>query len=331
MGVASASAPTGDEVHVAVGILFNAQGEVLLTRRPEDVHQGGLWEFPGGKVEAAETIQAALRRELREELGIKVLSARPLIRVRHAYPDKRVLLDVWRIERYRGEPRGLEAQPLRWAAPEVLNRLSFPAADVPIINALRLPSLYLITGDPADRPAVFLYRLERALEQGIRLLQLRARQLSEPALLDLYRQAQTLARRYEATLLLNGGPEQALAVQADGVHLSAPRLLALHSRPLPADRRVAASCHTEAELRHASRLGLDFVVVSPVRRTSSHPETPPLGWEGLRALTETANLPVYALGGMTPADLEQAWRHGAQGIAAIRSLWDEGEQASCRE
>ena len=321
----------GDEVRVAVGILFNTRGEVLLTRRPEYVHQGGLWEFPGGKVEAVETIQEALRRELHEELGITVLSARPLIRIRHAYPDKRVLLDVWRVDRYLGEPRGLEAQPLRWAAPEALNRLSFPAADVPIINALRLPSLYLITGDPADRPSVFLQRLERALERGIRLLQLRAGQLPEPALLALYRQAQMLARRYEATLLLNGSPEQALAVQADGVHLRARRLLSLHSRPLPADRWVAASCHSETELRHACRLGLDFVVVSPVKHTRSHPDTPPLGWEGLQVLTEMANLPVYALGGMTPDDLEQAWRHGAQGIAAIRSLWDEGEQESCRE
>ena len=318
-----APAPAGDEVHVAVGILFNPQGEVLLTRRPLHVHQGGLWEFPGGKVEAAETIQAALQRELHEELGITVLSARPLIRIRHAYPDKRVLLDVWRIEHYRGEPQSLEAQPLCWAAPDALNRLDFPAADVPIIDALRLPSLYLITGEPADRPAVFLQRLEQALERGLRLLQLRARQLPEPALLGLYRQAQALTRRYGATLLLNGSPAQALAVQADGVHLSAPRLLALQSRPLSAGRWVAASCHNEAELRHACRLGLDFVVVSPVSHTRSHPDTPPLGWKGLQALTEMANLPVYALGGMTPADLERAWRHGAQGIAAIRSLWDE--------
>ncbi|MFO1430805.1 MAG: Nudix family hydrolase [Candidatus Competibacteraceae bacterium] len=322
-----ASTWVDEEVRVAVGILFNAHGKVLLTRRPDHVHQGGLWEFPGGKVEAAETIQAALQRELREELGITVLSARPLIRIRHTYPDKRVLLDVWRVDRYEGEPQGLEAQPLRWAVPDVLNRLHFPAADVPIINALRLPSLYLITGNPVDRPAVFLQRLERSLERGIRLLQLRAGQLPAAALLNLYRQAKMLAKRYEATVLLNGSPEQVLVVQADGVHLSARRLLELQSRPLPADRWVAASCHNEAELRHACRLGLDFVAVSPVKHTRSHPDTAPLGWEGLQTLTEMANLPAYALGGMTPDDLEQAWHHGAQGIAAIRSLWNnEGEQ-----
>ncbi len=317
--------PAGNReaVHVAVGIVVNPQGEVLITRRPEQVHQGGLWEFPGGKVESAEAVEAALVRELREELGIEVLAARPLIRIRHAYPDKQVLLDVWRVDRYRGQPRGLEGQPLCWSTPAALLNHVFPAADLPIINALRLPSQYLITGEPADCPPVFLQRLERALRQGIRLVQLRARQLPAEPLLDLYRQAQAWGKRYGAAILLNGSTEQACAVDADGVHLSAGQLLTLDCRPLPADRWVAASCHNREELHHACRLGLDFVVVSPVLRTASHPATPPIGWPGLRALTEAAKLPVYALGGMTPAELEQAWRHGAQGIAAIHSLWNE--------
>jgi 8-oxo-dGTP diphosphatase len=319
------STDPGEEVHVAVGIVVNPQGEVLITRRPEQVHQGGLWEFPGGKVEPGEDFKVALVRELHEELGIEVLAARPLIRIRHAYPDQQVLLDVWRIKRYHGQPQGLEGQPWRWLAPAALTRAAFPAADVPVINALRLPSRYLITGEPADRPPVFLQCLERALQRGIRLVQIRARQLPTDSLLALYRQAQTLGRRYGATVLLNGSPEQARAVNADGVHLSTARLLALDRRPLPVDRWVSASCHTPAELHQAGRLGIDFVVAAPVRTTASHPEAPALGWKGLRALTEVTNLPVYALGGMRPADVEQAWRHGAQGIAAIRSLWNEGD------
>jgi len=123
-------------------------------------------------------------------------------------------------------------------------------------------------------------------------------------------------------VLLNGSPEQAQRVNADGVHLSANRLLALDRRPLPVNRWVAASCHNEAEVLHARRVGVDFIVVSPVRYTLSHPDAAALGWERLRILTELASLPVYALGGMTLADLGCARSHGARGIAAIRAFWE---------
>ncbi len=123
-------------VHVAVGVLYNEQGRVLITRRPENTHQGGLWEFPGGKVETGEDVGAALCRELREELGVTVLAARPFVKVSHRYPDKEVLLDVWRVEHYEGEPRGLEGQPVDWLAPAALRERSFPLANVPIIDAI---------------------------------------------------------------------------------------------------------------------------------------------------------------------------------------------------
>jgi 8-oxo-dGTP diphosphatase len=308
--------------HVAVGILSNADGKVLIARRPNHVHQGGLWEFPGGKREFDELIQAALVRELREELGVELLSVRPLIRVRHSYTDEQVLLDVWRVNDYRGQPCGLQGQPLAWVAPAELPRYSFPAADFPILSALSLPACYLITGEPVDCPTLFLDRLQVALERGVKLVQLRAKSLPEDSLLDLYQQARTLANAFDVPILLNGSSEQAQAVDADGVHLSADQLLKLDQRPLPKNRWVAASCHNALEVLHADQIGVDFIVVSPVLSTPSHPQALPLGWEGLRALTELANLPVYALGGMTLADLENAWWHGTQGIAAIRALWE---------
>ncbi len=127
----------GAYLHVVVGIVVDAQGRILITRRADHAHQGGLWEFPGGKLEAGEPAQAGLIRELREELGIRVRAAQPLMTIRHSYPDKAVLLDVWRIEDYTGDPRGLEGQPMRWVAPGELSDWNFPAADEPIIDALR--------------------------------------------------------------------------------------------------------------------------------------------------------------------------------------------------
>jgi len=123
-------------VHVAVGILINAAGKILIARRADHVHQGGLWEFPGGKVEAGETVQAALQRELQEELGVGTDGYIPVIQVRHDYGDKQVLLDVHRATRIEGEAHGREGQPLRWVMPEDLQVYTFPAANLPIIHAL---------------------------------------------------------------------------------------------------------------------------------------------------------------------------------------------------
>lgn len=310
-------------VRVAVGILVNAAGEVLLTQRPRHVHQGGLWEFPGGKLEPGEDVPAALRRELHEELGITVQQARPLLQVRHRYPDKAVRLEVWRVERFQGEPHGREGQPLRWVAPAALSNYPLPAADVPIVHALRLPPLYLISGEPDKGLEPFLQRLERALQRGIRLVQVRARSVAEAELGGLYQRARTLAASYGASVLLNGPPVLAARLDADGVHLSSTRLLALRERPLAADRWVAASCHNRAEIRHAATIGVDFLVLSPVCPTASHPGATPLGWERFQALIQCANRPVYALGGLSAADLPVAWQHGAQGVAALRALWED--------
>ena len=123
-------------VQVAVGIITDAAGAILITRRPNHAHQGGLWEFPGGKVEAGETVTAALRRELYEELGVMVEAAEPWLQIRHAYPDKTVLLEVWRVTAYQGEPHGREGQPLTWVLPARLADFAFPAADTPIIEVL---------------------------------------------------------------------------------------------------------------------------------------------------------------------------------------------------
>lgn len=144
-------------IHVVAAALQDAQGRVLIARRPLGVHQGGLWEFPGGKLEPGEMPLRGLARELEEELGIRVLASRPLIRVHHDYGDRRVLLDVHRVTGFAGEPVGREGQPLAWRHPEDLDPGCFPAADGPIISALRLPPLYFITSDDPVEPSASSY------------------------------------------------------------------------------------------------------------------------------------------------------------------------------
>ena len=127
-------------IHVAAAVIVGVDGNILIARRPDHVHKGGLWEFPGGKVEEGESVQVALARELEEELTINVLDAEPLLNVHHAYPEKEVLLDVWRVTEFSGEPRGNEGQLIAWVTVDQLEDYPFPEANQPIIDALKSQS-----------------------------------------------------------------------------------------------------------------------------------------------------------------------------------------------
>ncbi len=314
---------------VVAGVLENAQGDICLAQRPAHAHQGGLWEFPGGKREPGETAFAALQREFAEELGVQIVQARPLIHLQHDYPDKSILLDVWRIQTWQGKPWGKEGQVVRWVAKADLRKLAFPAANQAIIRAVELPDQYLITPEPsaADKAnTAFLQALDNSLQAGIQLLQLRAKQLSADAYARLTQQVLRQCQPYAAQLLLNAAqatPAQVIARGAQGLQLTSTALHRYSKRPLPTEYWLAASCHTLADLQQAERVGTDFILLSPVAITASHPDSPPLGWDRFQQLAQQAHCPVYALGGMHPADRAQAQACGGQGIAAIRSLWRE--------
>jgi len=312
---------SSERIHVAVGAIINDAGEVLITQRAEHHHQGGLWEFPGGKREDNESIQTALARELKEELGIEVQQSTPLIRIHHDYSDRQVLLDVWRVTQFAGVASGREGQPLRWVNPAVLDAGVFPQANVPIIKALQLPEKYLITGKFSDRDD-FIRRLQAALEKGIRLVQFRPRSaLSDADYAALVEQAMQLTQRYRAKLLLNTSVAEFERHEADGLHMNSDALMACTTRPIAKDKWLCASVHDETELAQANKIGVDFMMLSPVLPTQSHPGAATLGWERFQQLTERAQSPVYALGGMEVELLPLAQEKGAQGIAAITAFW----------
>lgn len=296
-------------------------GKVLLARRHVDAHQGGLWEFPGGKVEAGEVVIAALARELDEELGIHPEVSTPLISIPYDYPDKSILLDVWRVDRFTGNPHGREGQPLEWLAIDALQQREFPLANLPVITALQLPPYYLITPDPEKEGEQFLARLEASLLAGVKLVQLRAKSLPPDEYRTFASEVAGLCRRFGATLLLNGAADTVVEVGAAGLHLSASELLSLSQRPLGQDFKLSASCHNASELAHACNIGVDFVVLSPVMPTNTHPGAKTLGWQSFEKLLAAVTVPVFALGGMTLEDLPKAQRAGGQGVAAIGALW----------
>ena len=308
-------------IHVVAAVIADAGGRILLTRRTEDRDLAGQWEFPGGKREPHETAEAALIRELREELGITVQVGPALIQVPQRYPDKRLRLDVRYATSWEGTPRGCEGQALAWVAPEQLARYAMPPADRPVVAALRQPDRYLVTPEPGADDAPWLAALSAALQAGIRRVQLRARSIgSEPRWRTLARDAVALCRNAGAEVLINGDADLARALGV-GVHLRAAQLRTLSERPLTSDLSVAASCHDAQELRAAQALGCDFAVLGSVLPTATHADAEPLGWEGFARLRESVSLPLYAIGGLSPQHIAHARQHGAQGIAAIRALW----------
>jgi 8-oxo-dGTP diphosphatase len=306
-----------EQIDVAVGVIWNDSGQILIALRDKLLHQGGLWEFPGGKIEAGELVEQALARELDEELGIRIQACHPLITVNHRYIDKAVRLHVHTVEAFTGCASGRQGQPILWVNPDALTHYDFPAANVPIIKALRLPPYYAVLDD-ADISVVAV-NLEKFLIKDIKLIQARLKRLSSEQVRVFLEYAYPLCRQFGAILLINSSVTHAYVDKVDGIHLTAKDLMAVQTRPDGYDW-VAASCHSLAELKHAEAIGVDFVVLAPVLATPTHPGVKTLGWEGFAALTAAVNVPVYALGGMTTDDLLTARQNGGQGIAAIRAF-----------
>ena len=319
---------TSDATQVVVGIISNDNDEVLLAKRPHDVHQGGLWEFPGGKQEPEEEIQNALKRELMEELGLIVKKARPFIKLYYEYPEKSVVLNVWLIQEWEGMPFGKEGQTIQWYSKNRLDDVDILPANQNIIKAIRLPSLYIISPCPAeDRLDEYISEIEKCIIAGARLIQLHFHEEIYRLHPEIVEAILAVCNANNAILLINSMPTTAVSLNAHGVHLNSVRLLQLNERPLDRGFWISASCHNQNELSHAERIGVDFAVLSPVLVTSSHPDAMLMGWKKFSKLVEHANIPIYALGGMLPMHMEMAWKNGAQGIAMLSGIWSSNKPA----
>lgn len=315
----------------AVGIVQRDNGMVLLGERPVGKPWEGYWEFPGGKVEPNETPAQALSRELHEELGITVTRFYSWLTRTYEYearydqagklvtPAKTVKLHFFIVAEWQGDPVGLEDQQLSWQNPEKLTVGPMLPANTPILNALSLAPMYAITNLKEMGQVQFLERLRIALENGLMMIQVREPHLSRQDLILFAEHVIALAKPFEAKVFINGDVEIAKQLNASGVHLSAQRLKELKVKP--EGLMVGASCHNAAELTHAKSLALDYVTLSPVKLTLSHPDATPLGWDMFNQLIAGYSLPVFALGGMLREDLDTARIYGAHGIAMQRDIW----------
>ncbi|GAB4509235.1 MAG: Nudix family hydrolase [Sulfuricaulis sp.] len=304
---------------VAVAVIQREDGRVLLAQRPVGKPWEGYWEFPGGKIESGEAVEQALARELHEELGVDPDRVYPWLTQEYAYPEKRVRLHFCRVLAWHGQPHGREGQDMSWENPAAINIGPLLPANDKVLRALSLPSIYAITNAKKYGATEFMQRLEAALKKGVRLVQVREHDMAPEQLESFARHMVELAHEHDARVLINGDEALARRCGADGVHLPAKQLMHLKQRP--GTRIWAASCHDAAELAQAARLSADFVVLSPVLPTPTHPEAEGMGWEKFAGLVKDYPLPVYALGGMKRELLDTAMKHGAHGVSLLSGIW----------
>jgi len=342
---------TAQTVQVVIAVIINKDKQVLISKRAEQVHQGGYWEFPGGKKSQGESDEQALKREILEELGAQVDSLNALIQFEYHYPDKHIFFSVYKVtivetRRYKLinvntigasyqsslSEQGLEGQQVRWVPFEQLTQYSFPPANKAILNALFLPKSYLITPELSEKAIAdndwseFQAQFTRSCKSQ-KLIQLRIKSLETSLLAELMTDLFALAGKNSIKLLLNSSMNitDEMIQHSAGLHLTSQHLfdelwINNFKKQFP-DKILAASCHDVDDIQQANHFCLDFIVISAVKQTLSHPEQPALGWEKFKKLARYAQMPVYALGGMQLSDIQCAQLSGAHGIAAIRSLW----------
>ena len=306
-------------IEVVAAVIYAPDGRFLLAQRPAGKAYEGYWEFPGGKVEPGESADAALKRELHEELGIDVTVAYPWLTRDFDYPHADVRLRFFRVREWTGALHGREAQQFTWQTIDRITVAPVLPANGPIMRGLELPSVYGITAAGRGGEGEFLLKVERSLEAGLKLIQVREKAITGDELVAFTRQVVARSRAHGARVVVNADEQTARSSGADGIHLTSARLMTLSARPDVA--WCGASCHSEAELARARELQLDFVVLGPVAETPTHPAAELLGWARFSELIRNYPLPVYALGGLSVSNLADAWKCGAHGVAMLRDAW----------
>ena len=306
---------------IAIGVIENSQGQVLVAKRPEGVHLEGCWEFPGGKVESQESFKMALRRELAEEVGINIGATTKLIEFQHQYEDRHLHFQVFKVLNFIGEVRAKEAQPLQWVDRSKLNTLNFPTANKAILDALAMPQQYMIADQEVFKRNIFSV-VQTQLRAGVSLIQYRASKTKKVDYISVAKDLRDLCAQHDAMLVCNCDLAWADDIKPHGIHLNSKRLAEAHSQDKinARDKYFSASCHTDVEVRMANQLGVKCVLIGPVEYTQSHPQARSLGWNSFSQLCFQANMPVYALGGLMVSDVQNAIVHGGQGMAGIRAF-----------
>lgn len=304
-------------IRVALGVLYNQVGEILITKRQDHQFMGGFWELPGGKIKTNESAEVAITRELKEELGIEIDALSLHQTMVYDYADRTVSLRIYTIGQFKNTPFGQEGQKIAWAAVKDLCNYQLLPTMKGFISSITLPNQYWITPPLNQQNVRWVDKFEQKLAQGIRLIQLRSKiKLDNLFIQELSNKCQ----QNNVKLLLNTSNKTFNEAHGDGWHITTNELLKLAARPCTQNKLLGVSTHNLEQALKAQAIGADFVVISPICATPTHPDTVPLGWAAGKQVVDTLNIPVYFLGGMGLNNLDKALRFGAQGIAGVSAF-----------
>jgi len=304
-------------IKAVVGVLRNENQEIFIAKRRAGQFMAGFWELPGGKIEPNELPEQAIVRELQEELGIQVQHISLHQTMTHAYSDRIVELSIYNINQYQGTAAGIEGQEIAWAAIDALLAYNLLPTMKAFIHSITLPDKYWITPAKNHGSDDWMLKFNQKLSQGVKLIQLRSKIALDSAMIE---EIKSKCRQYDASLLLNTPNKDFSLPDCDGYHLTTEEMYILKTRPCPATQLLGISTHSLTEALQAQAFGADFIVISPVQATQTHPDTQPIGWDAAKEVVDKLNIPVYFLGGMQEQDLEKTLQLGAQGIAGVSAF-----------
>ena len=306
-------------VNVSVAVLINDEHQVLLAERPFPKAWEGWWEFPGGKMEKNETSVDALYREIYEEIGVKITKFNKWVTRSHTSGDDNFTLHFFKVYEWEGEITSKENQKLVWTYLKKPNVYPILPANVFVQKAFDLPKYYAITNLSETSKKVFFNQLQKKISDGLKMIQVREKNISINELEVFSKEVIKICRPSNVKVIINSDMNLAYRIKADGIHLTSKNLL--DSKKLPRNLIVSASCHTQKDIDIAEKLNINFVVLSAVNRTLSHPDISPIGWNKFQKIANKTNIPIYALGGLGINDYQVALENGAIGISSQRSIW----------
>jgi 8-oxo-dGTP diphosphatase len=306
-------------VRAAAAVIQRQDGFLLMAQRPPGRGWSGWWEFPGGKIEENESPFEALQRELKEEINISANDATLWFERSYIYPDKKVYIYFFKVTDWTGEITSCENQLLDWQNPSYPSVAPILPTNLFVLKSILLPPVYAITNIAEMGETLFFERLKNKLEEGLKMIQVREKNLPYQDVKRIAQKILDLAKPYQAKVLVNENEKLALDIGADGVHYPSDSLSQLKQRPNFSI--CSTSCHNLEELMMAQDLNMSFAVLSPIQKTESHPTIDPVGWEFFSECANKLDIPIYALGGMTQESLATSWRYGGHGIAMQRAIW----------